>query len=213
MSFAEHPSSSDELFRFLLGQARTGDSEAMNEVLARPRPYLCRIARLRIPEEHQARLSARGAVQRTLISAHRHLDQFAGDSEGEFRQWLRMILVNKIRDSVRAADGRRRQHARRETSLEALVTRSGFAPCDDGGRSTLDVVIDMERKVRLRACIVLLPESYRRILQLRYEEGRRFKEIAAEMGKSTVAAKKLCARAVRALEDLLRAEDVFREAT
>ena len=45
-----------------------------------------------------------------------------------------------------------------------------------------------------------LPEDYRRVLLLRYREGRTFEEIGLQLGLTVNAATKLCLRAVKRLQ-------------
>jgi RNA polymerase sigma-70 factor (ECF subfamily) len=62
-----------------------------------------------------------------------------------------------------------------------------------------------EQAEALRRAMGRLPEEYREILRLRYEEGRSFEEVAQSLGRTPNAVRKLWARAVGRLRQELEA--------
>jgi RNA polymerase sigma-70 factor (ECF subfamily) len=71
-----------------------------NGSLERYREYLHLLVRLRLGSPH-GRVSASDLVQETLFKAYRHQDQFRGETEAEWRAYLRRILANTIADAFR----------------------------------------------------------------------------------------------------------------
>src|SRR5688572_9172238 len=67
--------------------------------LERYRKYLHLLARLRL--RRGGPVDPSDVVQQTLLNAHRHRDQFRGQSEGELLAWLRRILGNVVVDATR----------------------------------------------------------------------------------------------------------------
>ena len=65
----------------------------------RYREYLHLLARMRL--RGSGRLDASDVVQQALLQAHRRREQFRGQSEGEWRGWLRQILAHVIADAFR----------------------------------------------------------------------------------------------------------------
>jgi DNA-directed RNA polymerase specialized sigma subunit len=57
----------------------------------------------------------------------------------------------------------------------------------------------------------LLPESYRRVLRLRFDDDLGFEAIGCELGISPQAARKLRLRALRAIKDLIRTFRIIEE--
>ncbi len=213
MSSSEHPHSIDELFPELLHQAQLGDSTAMGHLLELPREHLLAIARRRIPAHYWPRMAPSDAVQQALESAYRHFAKFRGSSEGEFIEWLRAILVNTIKDFLRAARGRRGQHADLVISLETPAAKAQMAVHQSGERSVCDSLIKQEKKAIVNRCLEMLPEPYRKVLQFRYDQPHAWDEIAASLGVSSQAAMKLRSRALRALVHLVDAYKIIDEET
>jgi RNA polymerase sigma-70 factor (ECF subfamily) len=200
-----------EPFAELLAQARRGQSAAMGQLLEVQRAHLVEMARRRIPQPLQARMAPSDAVQVTLMSAHRHFNQFRGDSPAEFSEWLLVILLNTIRDFLRAAAGRRKQHVNRVISLDALPAETRGVACQCRGRSGCDLLIEQETTAVMRRCVELLPEPYRQVLKLRFADDRGFAEIGSLLGISPAAARKMRSRAVQAIAALMQTYGIIEE--
>jgi RNA polymerase sigma factor (sigma-70 family) len=126
-----------------------------------------------------------------------------------FSSWLLRIAGNTVRDCWRAGK-------RQPCSLDAPL---GGEESDDPLRDRLvdpgnvdpAALIDQwECAARLRACLALLPHTYRHLLQLRYWDEYRWEAIAARMGRSSAAVHKLHARALRMLSVLTQPEEQLR---
>ena len=76
----------------LLTKARQGNGESLGALLEFYRNYLYLLARTQIDLHLQARANPSDLVQETFLLASRHFDQFRGNSEKEWLQWLRRIL-------------------------------------------------------------------------------------------------------------------------
>jgi RNA polymerase sigma-70 factor (ECF subfamily) len=60
-----------------------------------------------------------------------------------------------------------------------------------------------ERLRGVEAAMMRLPDDYRRVVELRFRDGREFTEIAAAMGRSENATRKLWFRAIERLQQEL----------
>src|SRR5262245_9238534 len=97
----------------------------MNRVTPRPleeyRDYLRLLARLWISPVLRGRIDESDAAQQTLMMAHARREQFRGQTDIEYRGWLRRILARHLADLFR-------RHQRRGDlegpSLEAELGRS-----------------------------------------------------------------------------------------
>ena len=79
----------------------TDGKEPFNgRILEGYRSYLKLLARLRL-RLLPGKLDASDIVQDVLLKAHTHQDQFRGQTESEWRAWLRRILANTVTDAVR----------------------------------------------------------------------------------------------------------------
>jgi RNA polymerase sigma-70 factor (ECF subfamily) len=66
----------------------------------RNRDYLHLLARLNLPRRLRGPLSASDVAHDTILKAHKKREQFRGQSEAEYRGWLRRILANTIADAA-----------------------------------------------------------------------------------------------------------------
>src|SRR5215831_15222191 len=90
----------------LLLRARNGDQDACNELCARYLPRLRRWAHGRLPAWARGSLDTHDLVQDTFIQVLRRLPDFDPRHEGAFHAYLRLTVLNRIRDEIRRA-GRR----------------------------------------------------------------------------------------------------------
>ena len=120
----------------------------------------------------QAKGGASDLVQETFLAGQRDFEHFHGSSEGELRAWLRQLLYH------RAAKFRRHYRATRKRRLASEMALPDSALPSEAKLPTPSVqVMVREELQKLRQVMPRLPEDYRRVLALRYEEQRSFKEI------------------------------------
>src|SRR5262249_51491209 len=61
-------------------------------------------ARLNLPRRLRSVLSASDVAHVTILKAHKKREQFRGQTEAEYRGWLRRILANLIADAARVSE-------------------------------------------------------------------------------------------------------------
>lgn len=175
-----------------LERARAGDPVALGEALEACRAYLLAVANAALPADLQGKGGGSDLVQETFLEAHRHAGHFLGTTEVELLAWLKEILrcrvANFVRDYCRTA----KRQAGREVGLTG-----GTEPLDDETPSA--VASQKEDVRRLEQAIARLPEDYRVVVRLRYQEHRPFEEIAPLLGRSLDATRQLWKRAIRQL--------------
>src|SRR6516162_1909496 len=98
----------------LLADARAGCRESLGQVFQRCRHYALGIARQEIPVDLLAKGSASDLVQETFLEAVHGFEHFQGDSEVQFKAWLRQLLRRRIAKLFR----RYRSTLKRRISLE-----------------------------------------------------------------------------------------------
>jgi RNA polymerase sigma-70 factor (ECF subfamily) len=188
----------------LLGRARGGDAAARGRLLDLYRNYLRLLARTQIDAELRVRLDPSDLVQETLLEAHRDFERFTGATEGELLAWLRRILVRNLVDEAKRFKARKRG-AGRQQSLEELLDRSSqaFEQMLAAGTSTPSAqAARREQAVILADALARLPADYREVIILRNLEQLPFEEIGHRLGRSSGAARMLCARALEKLSRL-----------
>ena len=174
--------------------------------LARFRDYLLLLARRRLGRQLQAKLDASDVVQQTLLEAHRDFATFQGTHEAELLAWLRRLLLNNLADFTRQY----RDTAKRQIGQEVRL-EGGDSSAERGGGlaaawlSPSGEAMAHEQAEAIRHAVERLPDDYRRVLVLRYQDERSFDEIGDLLGLTANAARKLLLRAVERVQRDLEA--------
>src|SRR5262249_55986151 len=136
--------------------------------------YLVLVARKNIDAQLSSKISPSDVVQETLLEAQRDFAGFQGEREEELRAWLNRILVNNLANAGRQFTGTQMRAVHREVPLAAVAPDD--LPYDSATASqqaqAQEQVAQLERAVRQ------LPDHYRTVLQLRYEQKLTFEQIA-----------------------------------
>jgi RNA polymerase sigma-70 factor, ECF subfamily len=184
-----------------LTDARAGSGEALGQALEACRAYLLLVAKRELNPDLQAKGGASDLVQETLVDALRDFRRFQGQSEAELRVWLRKLLLHNLVDFTRHYRQVEKRQIDREVDLEA-----GNSSAERGGDleaptpSPSGQAIQDEQSQAIERALGRLPEDYRRVLQLRFEEDRSFEEIGVILKLTPNAARKLWTRAVKRLQ-------------
>ncbi len=183
-----------------LAVARGGCRETLGQILDACRGYLLLIAQQELDADLRAKGGVSDLVQESLMDAVRGFDAFQGSSEDELRHWLRRILLNNLVSFTRRFREAGKRAVGREVSLEgdSNVPAAGV-PADDTSPSGR--AIEREQAALIEAALARLPEDYRRVLTMRYQEERSFEDIGRELGLTPDAARKLWLRAVKRLQE------------
>ena len=169
-----------------LAAAQRGDLSARWSCLEACRGYLRLIALRRRPggpSEHDVS----DIVQNTILAAWRGFPRFQGRTERQLRGWLRVILRNTASASLR----RRRNLG----DLDALDD-----PIDLDTPASVIARRNDDREA-IESALNLLPEHYRRLIQLRIWDDLTFPEIGRQLGLSEDSARKLYVRAMARLRE------------
>lgn len=181
--------------------------EADGRSLEQYRSYLRLLTRLHWDQKLRGKLDASDVVQQTLLQAHTNREQFRGESELEWRAWLRRILANCLAASARsfATDAR---NVTRETSLEAGLDESSSrldrwlaanisSPSQRAMRS--------EEAILLAEALAQLPEDQQLAVELHYLKDQPVAEVAKRMNRSKASVVGLLFRGLKKLRELLSA--------
>jgi len=188
-------------FEVLVARARTGDEDAAGVLIEKYRNYLLFLANEDVDQDLRAKIGASDAVQESMMHAQMKLQQFAGNSELEFKAWLRSILANDIRKNRRKYFAQKRD-AKREVNIQeqSAVGRGLF----DEHLTPSSDAIRQEKEKAIKAATSRLTVDQQQVIQLRNFEELSFEEIGSKMDRSADAARKLWARAIEALKISLK---------
>ena len=187
-----------------LPAARAGSPEALGRALEACRGYLLLIAQRDLGPALQAKGGASDLVQETLLDAFRDFPQFQGGTEAELLQWLRRLLLNNLADFTRQYRATAKRQVEREVALDAAGSAAGLKDALAAAvPSPSGEAIAREQAEAIQRILERLPDDYRRVLVLRYQEGRSFEEIGRLLGLTPNATRKRLLRAVeRARQEL-----------
>ena len=182
----------------LIEKARDGDDDALGQLVSRVYQYLIHIVRGEQNVCFQSKFGASDIVQQSMIEAHQSFQQFNGCTEVELRGWLRVIVLNNLIDNTRKYRLSSGRDVTRETSIEGLnesLENSCNSPsCQIKRQESDEDLIDALQR---------LPERQRIVVVARHRYGHSYRQIAAELGTTEVAARKLWSRGIQNLKDSL----------
>lgn len=188
----------------LIAQAQAGHRLAFERLLVRNQLALTKHIRQRVPTRMQSVIDAEDVLQETFSGGWAAISEFRPSGNGGFYAWLVRIAENRLLDAIRAQRARKRGGGRPAldgsfdpelTGLLSLLSAHERTP----SRS-------VARREALEALQVALPrlkDDFRRVLQLRYLEGRTVADTAVQMNRTEWAVQKLTARALARLRAAL----------
>jgi RNA polymerase sigma-70 factor, ECF subfamily len=158
--------------------------------------YLHLLARSHLRNGARGPVDASDMVQQAMLQAHRKREQFRGQTEAEFRGWLRRILANVIADAF--------QKQQPKAVLQELDNSAARLDHFLQGEITTPSqrVQRQELHARLAAALDEMPDDMRAALELRYLEQPPWPldRIAEHLGRPTPKA--VAGLLARALEKL-----------
>jgi RNA polymerase sigma factor (sigma-70 family) len=183
---------SDEPTIELVVKARAGNREAVEALLQRCLPQLKRWAHGRLPAAARGSLDTGDLVQETVLHVLRRLDTFEPRHVGAMQAYLRMSVINRIRDEVRKI-GRQQPPSELPEDLLSDIT------------SPLEAAVRTEAYERYRQALTELSPRDREMIVARIEVQWSLAEIAQRFGiRTTDAARMAVTRALRKLTDRLK---------
>ena len=183
---------SDEPTIELVVRARGGNRDAVEALLQRCLPQLKRWAHGRLPAAARGSLDTGDLVQETVLHVLRRLDTFEPRHVGAMQGYLRMSVINRIRDEVRRI-GRQPPPAELPEDLLSDAT------------SPLEAAVQSEAYERYREALTELSPRDREMIVARIEVQWSLAEIAQRFGmRTTDAARMAVSRALRKLTDRLK---------
>jgi RNA polymerase sigma factor (sigma-70 family) len=158
----------------LLQEARAGAPSARGRLLDENRSWLKRLARRLLPPGRVRQADASDMVQECLQEADRRLGQFRGEDVSTFRNWLQGILRKLVRKLLRS---QRHPIVALPRSPDGEVgIPADHTPVAEKGWLNLQLRW-------LEQALAELPESDRRLLQLKFFENASYEAIAQTFGQ------------------------------
>ena len=182
---------SDEPTIELVLSARNGDRMALEALLERCLPPLKRWAHGRLPAHARGSLDTGDLVQEAAMHVLARLDKFEPRHVGAMQAYLRMSVINRIRDEIRKV-------GRRPEAVELTMEPPGDMT------SPLEVVLRDEAYDRYRSALDRLRTRDREMVVARIEVQWSIAEIAQRFGMASVdAARVAVSRSLKRLSAAL----------
>jgi RNA polymerase sigma factor (sigma-70 family) len=180
----------------LLGRARLGDQDALNELFKRNHAPLRRWARGRLPRWTRDLRDTEDLVQETLAQTLRNIGSFEHRHEGALQAYMRQALINRVRDEVRRVN--------RYPPIAGLDDADQHAA---RAASPLEEAIGAQAMDRYEQALGRLRPEERDIIQARVEMQQSYQQIADMYGKPTAdAARMAVSRAIVRLAEEMDVE-------
>lgn len=194
-----------------IASARNGSDEAFGALAARCYRYLLLVANKELGGALQAKVGGSDLVQETFLAARQGIAAFTGQTESEFKHWLRAILLNRVAHAGRYYRAVASRSIHREAPLDAADAQGKHAwqqPANITPPSRR--VQAVEQSALLVKALDRMPLDYQTVVRLRSLEGLPFEAVGAQLGRSAEAARKLWVRALSVLKAELRELDESR---
>jgi RNA polymerase sigma-70 factor (ECF subfamily) len=204
LPLGEEPDALSAAVRNWLEPARSGSSEALGHVLESCRQYLLLVANQELDPDLRAKIGPSDLVQESLLEAHRDFGRFHGTTEADLLAWMRRILLNNLANVREHYRTTRKRALGREVPLTGVQNGPAHDQLVAGEPSPSKRAVAQERNDELERAMVQLPEHYREALRLRHQESCTFAEIGRRTGRSAEAARKVWARAVEQLKQVIK---------
>jgi RNA polymerase sigma factor (sigma-70 family) len=165
----------------LLQRAKGGDPDAANRLANLYLSPLTRWARGKLPQWARDMSDTQDLVQDAVLNTLKHLQEFEPARDGALHAYLRMAVMNRVRDEIRRV---RRRPYRAELDDEIPAT----------GPSPFTTARENEAYARYQAALGQLHEDEREALIARLELGLTYHEIAMTLGRPSPDAARVAIR-------------------
>lgn len=193
----------------LLQRAKSGNDDAINELMDRHRNSLRQLVRMRLDQKIQKRVDVSDVVQDVLVEANRRLQRYIENPVMPFHLWLRQIAKDRIIDAHR----RHRVSAKRSVDREqALVAPRGYDQSSiqlasllgDQRLTPAAAALQQEMAKKVEHAISLLDEKDCEIIVMRHYEHLTNQEIGKVLDLTEPAASMRYLRAIRRLRVVMQ---------
>jgi RNA polymerase sigma-70 factor (ECF subfamily) len=153
----------------------------------------------------RSKIEPEDLLQQVYLETFRAIGTFEYQGKDSFLRWMYAILDRKIIDEHRAWRAERRD-VRREVKPAGSPTQQTtyvdlMARVMSGGGTPSQAVRKEEALGVLTACVALLPDHYREVIQMRFIEGRPVADVAKELNRSIGSIHMICHRALKLLRE------------
>lgn len=184
----------------LLREAKAGCSSSRQQLLRRFQDYLRFLAGAKRDDRLAAKVGVSDIVQQSLLQAETNFEAFRGEHEGQWKAWLKTLLVNEVRQATRHFSRDKRSIVREVQPQPADANAATPAVTTT---TPLEDAIHREQLSQLTAALDGLSDDYRTVIELRSIQRMSMAEVAQRMDRSVDATAKLWYRAIQKLRKIM----------
>ena len=189
--------------RGLLERIQQGEVTAFEQLFARHRRGLLKLADRRMDARIRARSDPSDIVQETHLEALRSLDDFLVRRPMPFRLWLMKTAYQRLAKAQRQHIEAAKRSVKREIPIPDRSSLR-LARVLGSGTSPSKFVERQERAQRVRQALAKLNDGEREVILLRIFEGLTSREVGCLLDTSAEAAQKRYARGLLKLQAILK---------
>lgn len=193
--------------RDLLRRAKTGDLDALAELLDRHGPAVRSSVRRELSAANRVHLDEDDVLQVTYLEAFLRVSSFEGETPAAFAAWLAAIARHNLLDGVRALGREKRPDERRRVTGDAAADL--LAEFSAHATTPTRAAARNEAREMIEACLTRLPADYAHVVRLVDLDGRSIDAAALALDRSPGAVHMLRARAHQSLREKLGAPERF----
>ena len=184
---------------YLIQQTRAGCDDSRSRVLAKLEPFLVSLAARFSDSNLKSKEGVSDIVQNSFVRVVENFDSFNGTCGAELRGWLKVLVLNEVRQIGRKWHGANRD-VKRENTMEAERAN----PKSTGStEQPIAALIQSERLAELRVALSKLSEVEQTVIRLKTSEGLSLPQIAKRMNRTLAATSKTYYRALIRIQKLM----------
>jgi RNA polymerase sigma-70 factor (ECF subfamily) len=183
----------------LLTRLRSGDQEALAELVQRDLPWIKAQVERRMGKAMLAVVESDDLVQQAFVGFLRSGPRFVLQDQQQFRALMLQIVENTIRREHRDAHRKKRDVARQEPLPSASVIDVGSGVTRPSAAASRD-----EHRAWVQLALELIDDEQRELIHLREWEGLSFAQMGERLGLAEDAARMRFQRALQVLARTLR---------
>ena len=168
----------------------------LGELVQSMRPVLKSVAREHAQSVPASKEDESDIVQRSMVKAIERIDQFDGETSGQWRAWLVAIVRNQAKDVRRYWSQSRRAHLQEEAGSHVVGSLADIS--SDSPSKSLD---EQESRQRLDAAIARLSIQEQQLVRWRMIHFLTYREIGVRLKISEPTARRRCEAAIAALRN------------
>lgn len=173
------------------------------DICQRMRPHLKLVARKQTQRLPNCKEDESDIVQQSVVKAYERIDQFKGNTSGQWRAWLVQIVSNQAKDVQRFWSQERRAHKNEEYGshvMQGLVDHTVETPSK--------VVAEDERQQRVDEALASLSIQEQQLIRWKVFQKTTYRDIAEKLHVTEPTAKRRCDNAIHAFREALTRLDV-----